>query len=314
MTVVPTGPGPVGEPALGATSAGAAADLALPLQDVLGVRESEPDVFVGARGARARAGIFGGQLAGQALAAAQQTADFPAHSLHGYFLQSGDPDIPVSYHVERLRDGRSSAVRRVVARQHDRRLFEVMASFTIPREGLDHADPAPSDVPDPESVADLPSHLAAWGFDGPLPPHFAVLDFRPVSVVSPLAPRAYPPSQQVWFRVRTPLGDDPRVHLQAITYASDLYLLATSLRPHGIASASPGVSFASLDHAIWFHRPFRADEWLLHDQHSPTASAGRGYSTGKIFRQDGTLVATTAQQGFIRPPAGAVGEQRPPTR
>jgi acyl-CoA thioesterase II len=258
------------------------------------------EVFVGHRPRQGRRHMFGGQLVGQALAAASRTVELPFHSLHSYFLHGGDAGSSVEFHVHRSRDSRSFATRRVVGYQNGRSIFELTASFTASRDGFDHADPAPLDVPAPETLLPLMRRKALRHLTNLTSTPFDVLDFRPVSVVDPASPQSHPPTQCVWFRSVAPLPDDPAVHASALAYASDLYMLATTLRPHRVASADPKVFFASLDHSLWVHRAFRADEWLLHEEHSPSAAGGRAVTFGKIFTRDGTLVATTAQEGVVR--------------
>lgn len=273
------------------------------LPTIIDVTPTGDDMFVGYSPRRGRRHIFGGQLVAQALSAASRTVELPVHSLHSYFLRGGDTDTEVVFDVHRTRDSRSFATRRVTGYQYDQPIFELSASFTADREGVAHADPAPLDVPLPETVPPLVERLAAWGVTDVMSLPFSPLDFRPVSVVSPLAPVRHPPTQQVWFRAPRRLPDDPAVHAGVLAYASDLYLLATSLRPHGLATGDPTVTFASLDHSLWLHGAFRADDWLLHEQHSSWASNGRALSLGKIFTQEGTLVASTAQEGIVRTPA-----------
>jgi acyl-CoA thioesterase II len=241
--------------------------------------------------------VFGGQVAAQALVAAARTVEprFSAHSLHSYFLHPGDVAVPIVYDVERIRDGRSFVTRRAVARQHGRGIYYMTASFQIEEDGLDHQEAMPQ-VPGPEESRDMADLLGAASGDKAARwvHEWAALDVR-------LVPDDRPPANlQVWFRVSAPIGDDPLLHQAAFAYASDMTLLGTALLPHGVDISSPRVQSASLDHTIWFHRPFRADSWLLYDQVSPSASGARGLAIGKVFTQDGRLVATVAQEGLIR--------------
>ena len=251
--------------------------------------------------------VFGGQVAAQSLVAGARTLDAPlsVHSLHSYFLRPGDTSVPIVYDVERMRDGRSFSTRRVSARQHGRGIYFMTVSFQVPEDGFEHQDAMP-DVPSPEESFDL-SELAsrrtsaeaeAWKAE------WAALDMRAIGDSRPggrLEPDGRPARARLWIRVSGPLEDDVLVHQAAMTYASDLTLLGSSLVPHGVAISSPDVQSASLDHTLWFHRPFRADEWLLYDQVSPSASGARGLALGRLFTEDGRLVATVAQEGLIRP-------------
>ncbi len=250
--------------------------------------------------------VFGGQVAGQALVAAVRTVEpqREVHSLHAYFLRPGDTKVPIVYDVERTRDGRSFSTRRVVARQHARTIFAMMLSFQPVEAGLEHHDAMP-DVPDPEDCPDLGGVLAArtqrdrdaWDRE------WAALDVRHAGDSrggGGLAYPAHPAVARVWFKTAGNLADEGWLHTAALVYASDLTLLSATLVPHDTYIGDPKLSPASLDHAMWFHRSFRADEWLLYDQVSPSASGGRGFATGRIFTQDGRLVASVAQEGLIR--------------
>ncbi|HSE71873.1 MAG TPA: acyl-CoA thioesterase II [Nocardioidaceae bacterium] len=247
--------------------------------------------------------VFGGQVAAQALVAGARTVDEPltVHSLHSYFLLPGDPTVPIVYDVERIRDGRSFSTRRIVARQHGRGIYYMTASFQVPETGFDHQDVMP-EVTSPEQSTDLADVFRRRGDEGWLK-EWAALDLRYVGDSRPggVIPADERPSQvRLWLRVSGELKDDPLLHQAAFTYASDLTLLGSTLIPHGKLVSSPGMQSASLDHTVWFHRPFRADEWLLYDQASPSASGGRGLAIGRVFREDGRLVATVAQEGLIR--------------
>ena len=250
--------------------------------------------------------VFGGQVAAQALVAAVRTVEpqLSVHSLHSYFLRPGDPSVPIVYDVEKLRDGRSFSTRRVVARQHGRPIYYMTASFQVPEEGFEHQDAMP-DVPAPADSPDMgemfrkraPEKAEEWLKE------WAALELRWVGDSRPGGeiPGDDRPSQsRLWIRVSGRLDDDPLTHQAAFTYASDMTLLGSSLVPHGVTVSSKNMQSASLDHTIWFHRPFRADEWLLYDQASPSASGARGLAIGRVFTEDGTLVATVAQEGLVR--------------
>jgi len=249
--------------------------------------------------------VFGGQVLAQALTAATRTvpADRTVHSLHGYFLVAGRPDQPIVYDVELVRDGGSFSSRRVVARQSGQVMFYLSASFHVHEEGYEHADPAP-EAPAPEDSPPLTDVLAGltgrsaagWAHE------WGAIDVRYVGDSRPggaIQDPAHPARARAWVRVAGELPDDPVLHQAALAYTSDLTLIGVNVVPHGVVVGYT-VQAASLDHAMWFHRPFRADRWLLYDQVSPSASGALGLSTGRLF-QDGSLVATVAQEGLIRP-------------
>ena len=276
------------------------------LLSLLDLEPIEVGLFRGRQPDTALQRVFGGQVAGQALVAAARTtdADRQVHSLHAYFLRPGDTRVPIVYDVERTRDGRSFSTRRVVARQHGRPIFYMSASFQLPEEGLDHQDPMPRVTP-PDECPDLGDVLArltrrprdAWDRE------WAALEVRYAGDSREggvLSAEAHPALARVWLRASGPLGDDPVVHAAVLAYASDLTLLSASTVPHGTWIGDPRLQPASLDHAMWFHRPLRADEWLLYDQVSPSASGGRGFATGRLFTADGRLVATAVQEGLLR--------------
>ena len=249
--------------------------------------------------------VFGGQVLAQALTAATRTvpAERTVHSLHGYFLVAGRPDLPIVYDVETVRDGGSFSSRRVVARQSGQVMFYLSASFHTHEEGFEHADRVP-EVPGPEDSPLLTTVLAelsgrpasGWQHE------WGAIDVRYVGDSRPggaIEDPAHPARARAWIRVDGELPDDPVLHQAALAYTSDLTLIGVSVVPHGVVIGYT-VQAASLDHAMWFHRPFRADRWLLYDQVSPSASGALGLSTGRLF-QDGRLVATVAQEGLIRP-------------
>jgi len=251
--------------------------------------------------------VFGGQVAAQSLVAGARTVEPPlsAHSLHSYFLRPGDTTVPIVYDVERMRDGRSFSTRRVVARQHGRSIYFMTISFQRPEDGFDHQDRMPT-VPPPEdslSVGEVvrrrsPERAEQWLTE------WAALELRAIGDSRPggeLSSEDRPAQSRLWIKVGGRLDDVELTHKAAFTYASDLTLLGSALVPHHLLVTSPQVQSASLDHTIWFHRPFRADEWLLYDQTSPSASGARGLALGRVFTQDGRLVATVAQEGLIRP-------------
>ena len=249
--------------------------------------------------------VFGGQVIGQALVAAVRTVENRhPHSLHAYFLLPGDPKVPIIYEVDRIRDGRSFTTRRVVAIQHGRAIFSMTISFHLEEPGLDHAVPMP-DVPKPE---DLPSEAEIKAGVVPMMPDPVrayyekerPIELRPVEYARYMSREPREPRFNVWIRATGRLPDDPAIHQCVLAYASDMTLLDSSLVAHGRTVFETSIQAASLDHALWFHRPFRADEWLLYSQDSPSAAGARGFSRGLIFTRDGVLIASVAQEGLIR--------------
>jgi acyl-CoA thioesterase-2 len=276
------------------------------LDRLVGILDLEPidlDIFRGRSPQISLQRVFGGQVAGQALVAAGRTVtpDRPAHSLHAYFLRPGDPSVPIIYLVDRIRDGRSFTTRRVVAVQHGRAIFNLSASFALIEPGLDHQVPMP-EVPSPESLPSIAERAGASGDLGPFDRLPRPIDLRYVEEPPWLSRGGGPrePSQRVWMRADGVLPDDPLMHVCALTYASDMTLLDSVLAAHGLAWQHDEVVGASLDHAMWFHRPFRADEWLLYDCESPSAAGARGLATGRIFAADGRHVASVVQEGLLR--------------
>lgn len=276
------------------------------LVSLLVLEELDLDLFRGLQAATERQRVFGGQVAAQSVMAANRSVDdaFVMHSLHSYFLRPGDPAVPILYDVERIRDGRSFATRRVMARQHGRPIYYLTANFQKPEDGFEHQDRMPEVVGPDQGVpmADLArrrGEAAAEEWQR----EWAALDVRYLGTSALGLPEdpAHPARAQLWIRVAGDLGDDPLTHQAAFTYASDLTLLGATLPPHGVMIGSSRLQAASLDHTIWFHRPFRADEWWFYDQVSPSASGARGLATARIFTADGRLVATVAQEGLIRP-------------
>jgi acyl-CoA thioesterase-2 len=272
---------------------------------LLDLEAIEVNMFRGTQPDEDRQRVFGGQVAGQALVAAARTVEDGrhVHSLHAYFLRPGDPSIPILYEVDRLRDGRSFTTRRVVAIQHGRPIFNLQASFHTPEEGLDYHIASPIEVPGPEGLPTFQERLApyrdrvaSW-FDRPRP-----IDTRYVPPDHAFEPGLKSDGQLVWMRADGTLPDDPVLHACIVTYASDMTLLDTALRPSGMSSLTNDIMMASLDHAMWFHRPFRADEWLLYQQQALSASSARGLAGGSIFTTDGELVVNVVQEGLIRVP------------
>ena len=265
---------------------------------LLDLEQLELNLFRGMSWKDDRPRVFGGQVAGQALVAAGRTVEGrPVHSLHAYFLRPGDPTIPIVYEVDRIRDGKSFTTRRVVAVQHGEAIFNLQASFHVAETGLEHGYPMP-DAPDPETLP------AADDLEPPISGRLWAkqpIDIRYVN--GPPWDRPVDPTgrQLVWIRADGTLPDDPVLHTCVVAYASDYTLLGSALVPHGRSYFNNDMMMASLDHAMWFHRPFRADEWLLYSQASPAAAGGRGLAMGGIFRRDGALAISVVQEGLIRP-------------
>jgi acyl-CoA thioesterase-2 len=249
--------------------------------------------------------VFGGQVLGQALVAATATADDRVvHSLHAYFLRRGDFNSPIVYEVDRALDGKHFSSRRVVAIQHGRQIFNMSASFQLPETGLEHQISIP-DVPQPESLPDLESYYLAVA--DKLPPaarrvleQNRPFEFRPVQAPDPLRCEKSAALKYVWFRAVDKLADDEALHRCLLAYVSDFHLLDTALKPHGESLISPKLMIASIDHAMWFHRSVRVDDWLLYAIDSPSASGARGFTRGSVFARDGRLVASAVQEGLIR--------------
>ncbi len=249
--------------------------------------------------------VFGGQVLGQALSAAQHTVeDRVAHSLHAYFLRRGDMSAPIIYDVDRARDGGSFSNRRVVAIQHGRPILNLAASFQAPEDGLSHQAEMP-DVPSPEGLRDLTEVASGVLQNIPMKLRRFMtdkrpFDFRPVDPVSLDSCEKLAPQKHVWIRAVDRLPEDRALHQNLLAYVSDFELLATSTLPHGLPFTRGNVIMASLDHALWFHRDFRIDDWLLYSMDSPNASGARGFARGQLFTRDGVLVASTSQEGLVR--------------
>lgn len=276
--------------------------------DLLAILDLEPierNIFRGRSPDEGWQRVFGGQVLGQALVAASRTVeDRRAHSLQAYFLLPGDPKVPIIYEVDRIRDGKSFATRRVVAIQHGRAIFSMSASFQIAEEGLDHGDPIP-DVALPETLAseeDLRERYMTVAAE-PIRRYWQrqrPIEFRPTDLTAFLDRKSVNGKRHVWVRATERLPDDPGLHLCVLAYASDVTLLDTALLGHRRSIFDPDIQAASLDHAMWFHRPFRADEWLLFTQDSPSASGSRGFTRGTFHDRAGNLIASVAQEGLIR--------------
>ncbi|WP_435741393.1 acyl-CoA thioesterase [Nocardioides sp. SYSU DS0663] len=270
------------------------------LVELLDLETIDTNLFRGARAESALPRVFGGQAAAQAVVAAGRTVDpsYLLHSLHSYFLQPGDTSAPIIYDVETVRDGRSFATRRVLGRQHGRPIYALTADFHRAEDGWEHERTAPV-VPPPEEAIDPRAHLPRREGDD----EFDVMDLRYVgsTLDGMLEPDATGTGRQrVWLRVSDRLPDDPFLHVAAFTYFSDMTLMGAALAPHGIRIGGREAMVASLDHTIWFHRPFRADEWWLYDQESPWAGAGRGLVHARVHITDGRLVASVAQEALLR--------------
>lgn len=250
--------------------------------------------------------VFGGQVLGQALMAAYATVEGrAAHSLHAYFLRPGDFNAPIVYEVDRARDGGSFTSRRVIAIQHGEQIFNMAASFQVEQEGLEHQIAMPA-VPPPEELQDFEDYIVEKR--NQIPEQFRRLfkyprpfEFRPVQPPLDLKPTEQPATKQVWFRAVDKIpGDDPALQRSLLAYVSDYHLLDTTLRPHALSWLNADIRMASIDHAMWFHKALRVDEWLLYALDSPSASGARGFTRGSIFTRDGKLIASTAQEGLIR--------------
>lgn len=271
------------------------------------LEQIELNIFRGRSHDMGSPNIFGGQILAQALDAAMQTVteDRLAHSFHGYFILPGDFTKPVIFEVERIRDGGSFSTRRIVAIQNGRAIFNSSASFQLKQEGLEHQIEMPADVTPPEKLVDdrvigeqyaefLPKSIQKY-LKIPRP-----IEFRPVEIFDYFKPESLPPFRNVWIRARGKMGDNLNEHKKVLAYASDYNLLSTSILPHQHEVNIPQLQMASLDHAMWFHRDFRADEWLLYAIDSPSSSNARGFTRGNFFTTDGKLVASVVQEGLIR--------------
>jgi acyl-CoA thioesterase-2 len=275
---------------------------------LLDLEKVEEDIYRGHSPANGWKRTFGGQVIAQALMAATRTVEpaRAAHSLHGYFILPGDPEAPIVYEVDRIRDGGSFTTRRVVAVQHGKAIFSLSASFHVAESGFDHFIAAP-DVAEPEQLVDAGELMRAAGLSAEQVERFidrvSPVEFRPVDPGRhrPLKPgETREPRQSLWIRINSRLPDDPIVHRAALAFLSDMTLLGTSVVAHGRNLGEPEIQAASLDHALWLHRPFRADEWLLYVQDSPSAGGARGFNRGLLYSRDRALAASVAQEGLIR--------------
>ncbi|THH39968.1 acyl-CoA thioesterase II [Neolewinella litorea] len=276
------------------------------LLSLLNLERLEVNLFRGESRTVGSARVFGGQVLAQSLAAAVQTVpeDRYVHSLHGYFVLPGDLDIPIVFEVDRIRDGGSFTTRAVKAIQNGQAIFHLTASFQLDQQGFDHQIPMPDVLPAEELVS---YEGMAKQFGDQLPGNIRKmlsierpLEFRPVEFHNPFDREKYAPTRNVWLRTRGTMPDDRRLQALVLAYASDYNLLTTALLPHGRATDYRNLQMASLDHAMWFHRPFRADEWLLYSMDSPSASGARGFTRGNIFDAAGHLVASVVQEGLLR--------------
>ncbi len=276
------------------------------LVDLLALERLDRDLFRGRSQDLGWGAIFGGQVLGQALSAAAQTvsAERPVHSLHGYFMRAGDVKRPIIYQVDRLRDGATFTTRRVAALQEGEAIFSLEASFQVAEDGFDHQDPVPAVRPPDELRSERDMALAIADQLPPLLRAMAVaerpIEIRPVELRDPLRPRPSEPRRRMWYRAVDALPDEPALHRYLLAYASDFSFLGTAMDPHGVNWLAPDMQVASLDHVMWFHRPFRFDDWLLYTIDSPSASGGRGLVRGQFFDRAGRLVASSAQEGLIR--------------
>ncbi|MGZ6161919.1 MAG: acyl-CoA thioesterase [Myxococcaceae bacterium] len=289
----------------------AVSDLGSSLDDLLHLLDLEPlevNLFRGQSRDLGGKAVFGGQVIGQALVAASRTVeDRLPHSLHAYFLRPGDMAHPIVYEVDRVRDGKRFTARRVQAIQGGEVLLSLICSFQVPEEGLEHQAQMP-DVAPPESLRPQREVVAEWlGSVPSVPPRIreaferrVAVEFRRLEPRNPLLPTVEPPRQAFWVRANGKLPDAPLVHACVLAYASDFSLLSTALLPHGVSWLTPGLAVASIDHALWFHRTFRVDEWLLYVMDSPSAQGGRGLSRGQFFDRGGRLVASVAQENLMR--------------
>jgi acyl-CoA thioesterase II len=274
------------------------------LVELLALEPIATDRFRGASLDLGWGSVFGGQVLGQALSAADQTVPVErvCHSMHGDFLRPGDVSQPIEYAVDRIRDGGSFTTRRVVAMQHEQAIFSMAASFQRDEGGLDYQEPSPP-APGPDGLVgqDELERLFTDGLPAALRAHLTAdgpLEARPVAVGE--LPDKRVARKQVWFRARDPIADDPHLHRHLLAYASDFHLLLTALLPHGVSWLDRDLKLASLDHAMWFHRPFRMDDWLLYDMEAVSTSGGRGMVRGRILDRQGALVASTIQEGLMR--------------
>jgi acyl-CoA thioesterase-2 len=275
---------------------------------VLDLADSEArtteDIFTGVSQRMPHRRVYGGQVLAQSIVAAERTVpdDRVAHSMHGYFLRPGDDSVGITFAVDRIHDGRSFSTRRTQAYQHGVPIFSMIASFEVESPGLEHQEPMPDDIPMPEDLPDAIEFLEQMD-----PARRAIFAHRPIDlrhVPSPIYETVAERSahQAAWIRIRRPLPDDPTIHRATLAYLSDMTIQESILRAHGIPWVTPGLKIASLDHAMWWHRDGRADEWILYVHESPSARAGRGLAQGRMYTRDGVLLASVAQETMVRVP------------
>ncbi len=270
------------------------------LIDNIDLEKIEINIFRGETLDAAKGRVYGGQVLAQAINAAGRTVATPLvlHSLHAYFLREGSDDIPIVYEVDRIRDGRTFTTRRVVAIQHGRAIFNLSLSYQLPEDGaIEHGSQMP-EVATPDTL--INDEILYKEMLGDSPQQAWPIEYRQVDPINPNSPEVKPANTSVWFRSNGDLADDEALHQELLAYASDHLLLHTAVRPHGKNCYTGDVKFASLDHSIWFHRPFRIDEWLLYEMESTVAHGSRAYCRGRVFNQQGELVASVAQEGLIR--------------
>jgi len=290
-------------------------DVLSELIDILSLERIEENIFRGQSQNLGWGRVFGGQAVGQALSAAEQTVPEgrSVHSLHSYFLRPGDANLPIVYTVDPIRDGRSFTTRRVVAVQNGKAIFSLSASFQVEEPGFDHQADVMPDVPGPDAlrsekelgeryIAKLPPAVVA-NIPKAMKERITAdrpIEVRPVTPIDPMNPKEREARKQVWFRVNGTLPDSQNLHQYLLAYASDFHLLGTAMMPHAVTWLTPGMQVASLDHSMWFHRPFRFDDWLLYDMDAPSARGARGLARGRWFTSDGALIASTTQEGLMR--------------
>ena len=277
------------------------------LIELLELERIEVNLFRGQSTKVGSGRVFGGQVMAQALSAAMRTVeeDRFVHSLHGYFLLAGDENVPIVFDVERIRDGGSFTTRRVKAIQHGRAIFHMSASFQLDQAGFTHQ----IKMPDVAKPADLPTWEGVIKQFGDQLPENVIrflnvqrpIEFRPVEFINPLGKELHEPKRHVWMRAKGEMSDNRQMHQLVLSYTTDYNLLTTALLPHGMVTDYTSLALASLDHALWFHRPFKMNEWLLYALDSPSASGGRGFTRGNIFTESGELVASVVQEGLMRP-------------
>lgn len=283
-------------------------DVLQDLVNLLDLESLEVNLFRGESRDLGGKSVFGGQVLGQALVAGSRTveADHPVHSLHGYFLRAGDMEAPIVYEVDRIRDGHSFVTRRVQGIQHGKVIFSMIASFHKNEAGLHHHEPMP-DVPPPEELESLSELRKQWVAGADVSEQVKeaasrplAIEFKAVHPYNMLKPEVREPRQNIWFRAADKLPDDPRLHRCVLAYASDFNLLSTAFLPHGVSFLSGDMMVASLDHALWFHKQVKADDWLLYSMDSPVSGGARGTSRGLIYNREGDLVASVVQENLMR--------------